>query len=261
MPGPASPFQFPPGATGDEHVERQAHSRRSEAGSRPGSSGRGPAEGEGPAGAPAPIVGQPGLSPDIQRDLRAAADAYPQMRVATAAEVSWLHTWARPVPGLRESAFLLTQYPFDIRYPVRSWAWWGEGIWIGPRHTNYPHGDICAHEPTDLTWTRRGSLVVLLDLHLVWIVRHIYLRRFGKWPGRQVLHTAHERLQENRPHELCGCGSSRAYATCCRHDDEEVDPVRALTEYMSRVGTARRMPPFGDGPFPRPEDLTKPVAP
>lgn len=257
MPDCASPSKNPPGNTGDGHVERQAQSRRSEAGSRQGASQRGPAEGEGSTGAPAPIVGKSGVSPRIQCDLRAAADAYPQMRIVPAAEVAWLQTWVRPLSDMSESAFLLTQYPFDTRYPVRSWAWWDTGVWIGPRHTNYPHGDICSHEPKDLTWTRRSSLVVLLDLHVLWVVRHMHLRHLGRWPGRQVIHTPYERLREQRPDEMCGCGSTRRYQSCCQANDEGVDPVRALLEHRRRAGIARQRPPFGNGDRPLPEDLVQ----
>jgi len=261
MPGPASPSEFTPGEKGNGHVARQAEPRRSSAGSRPGTSRRGSAEGEGPTDAAAPLVGQPGLTPAIQRDLRAAADAYPQMRVATAPRVAWLDTWVRPIPGLPRTAYLLTQYPFENRYPVRSWAWWDTGVWIGPRHTNFPHGDICAYNREDQTWHRGASLVTLLDLHVVWIVRHMHLRRFGRWPGRQVLHTTYERLQEMRPGELCGCGSADRYKDCCQPEDEQADPFRALKEHLDHVGTQRRRPPFGAGGFLSPEVLAEPVSP
>ena len=61
-----------------------------------------------------------------------------------------------------------------------SWAWWLPAlIWIGPRHTNYhPLGSICSFEPEDRTWQRGQLLITLLDLQVLWIVRHIFLRRF-----------------------------------------------------------------------------------
>lgn len=261
MPGPASPSEFTPGEKGEGHVERQAEPRRSESGSRRGSSGRGPAEGEGPTGATTPIVGEPGLNPDIQRDLRAAAGAYPQMRVATAAGVTWFQVRVRPVPGLTAAARLVTQVPLYRKFPVRSWAWWDSGVWIGPRHTNYPHGDICAFDPEDQTWNRGDPLVVLLDLHVVWIVRHLHLRKFGRWPGRQVLHTAYERLREQQPGELCGCGSTRRYGDCCRPRDARKDPYQALREHVQRVGTAGRCPPVSPESMPAPGELENPPSP
>lgn len=261
MPGRASPSVSTAGEEGDGHVERQAEPRRSETGSREGTSRRGASEGEGPTGAAAPIVGDPGLTPDAECDLRAAADAYPQMRIAPAAGVAWLQTWVRPVPGIQTSAYLLTQHPFDQRYPVRSWAWWGSGVWIGPRHTNYPHGDICAYDPKDLTWRRGASLVVLLDLHVVWVVRHLHLRRCGRWPGRQVVHTVYERLREQRLGELCGCGSTERYEACCRPGDVQVDPIPALRKHLNRVGTSRRRPPIRPGRFPSLDELRRPTTP
>lgn len=261
MPGPASPSEFTPGEKGNGHVERRSEPRRSAAGSRSGTSRRGSAEGKGPTDAAAPLVGQPGLTPAIQRDLRAAADAYPQMRVATAPRVAWLHTWVRPIFGLPRTAYLLTQYPFEKIFPVRSWAWWGTGVWIGPRHTNFPHGDICAYNPEDQTWHRGISLVTLLDLHVVWVVRHMHLRRFGRWPGRQVLHTTYERLQEMRHGELCGCGSADRYEDCCQPEDERADLVRALRKHIDRVGPRRRRPPMASGQPPSPAELSEPKAP
>jgi hypothetical protein len=62
--------------------------------------------------------------------------------------------------------------------------------------------------------------VELLDLQIVWIARHLYLRRFGRWPGRQVLHTAFERLREE----------------CCLASDRRA-PQGGLREFLRRFGT------------------------
>lgn len=112
-----------------------------------------------------------------------------------------------------------------------SWAWWLPAlIWIGPRHTNYhPLGSICSFEPEDRTWQRGQLLITLLDLQVLWIVRHIFLRRFGRWPGRQVFHTSWERVLEQRPGELCGgCDSNHRYEECCHVIDKTVDPIERL---------------------------------
>ncbi len=129
---------------------------------------------------------------------------------------------------------------------VRSWAWWGPGlIWIGPRHTNYPDGSICSFEPKDLdAWQRGKSLRDLLDIHAVWIVRHLFLRYFGHWPGDQVFHTAYERLKEHRPGELCGgCRSGLRYEDCCRILDYRLDPVERVISFMRQFGNLDRNPP------------------
>ncbi|HWG32844.1 MAG TPA: hypothetical protein VN650_01655 [Gemmatimonadaceae bacterium] len=58
------------------------------------------------------------------------------------------------------------------------------------------------------------ALVTFFDMFMVWIVRHCFLIEFGRWPGYQILHTAFERLEQQQPRELCGCGSSLTYAEC-----------------------------------------------
>jgi hypothetical protein len=85
--------------------------------------------------------------------------------------------------------------------------------------------------------------VDLLDLHIVWIVRHLFMRRFGRWPGRQILHTAHERLMEHQSGELCGCDAGRRYEECCRGLDERLDPVGRAISFVLKFGTADRRPP------------------
>lgn len=261
MPGRADSKSLTRQMEGGDEDEQETGPGRDEPRSGRGATGRRPAGRQGAAGSSSPFVSTTNLTTEVEADLQAAADAYPQVQVATAAEVAWLHLWVQPVPGLRDSAYLLTQYPFDRRHPVRTWAWWKDGVWIGPRHTNYPHGDICAYEPPDDTWARGDSLVTLLDLKTVWIVRHLYLRFFGRWPGRQVLHTAYERLREQKPGELCGCGSMQLYSECHQPQDRQMNPARALRQHRRRVGDVTRSPPRFDRKFPSPDDLNTPVTP
>ena len=159
----------------------------------------------------------------------------------------WLLNQITPIHGLEDDALLLTAYPLDRKYTVKSWAWWGPGvIWIGPRHTNYPDGSICSFEPDDVTWWRGKPLTALFDLHVLWIVRHLFLRRFRRWPGRQVLHTAYERLMEHCAGELCGCDSGRKYEDCCREKDRKLDSIEMLASFIRRLrfGSSERKPPI-----------------
>lgn len=166
------------------------------------------------------------LNDEALADLLGVAGAYRQVRLRATPDLVWLLNCVTPIRGLDDSAILITAYPLDPSYEVTSWAWWGPGIiWIGPRHTNFVGGSVCAFQPKDGTWYRGEPLIELIDLQVLWIVRHLYLREFGYWPGRQELHTAYERLRDHRPGEMCGCDSGRRYEECCRESDERIDPV------------------------------------
>lgn len=250
---------------GGEDDEREGQARRSEAGSRRGTAERGSRRRQRPEGEKASLVSGAGLTPEEQADLREAADAYPQMRVGTASGAAWIEMWVKPVSGLEDSAYLLIQYPADKEYPVRGWGWWDSGIWIGPRHTNYPHGDICAYNPNDLTWNRAGPLVALLNLYAIWVVRHLHLREFGRWPGLQRIHTAYERLREHEPGEFCGCGRMTRYQDCCRQEDERMahgERYATYHEHLDKLDDpSRRPPPLVNRPVPTPEELIEPISP
>ena len=117
--------------------------------------------------------------------------------------------------------------------------------WIGPRHTNYPDGSICAYEPSDGTWSFGNPLVELFDLYSVWALRHLHLRTFGRWPGPQAVHRPYERLLELNPEEHCGCGSqARTYAECCRPEDFDGDRIRDAVDFMFWSGGTLRAPPL-----------------
>lgn len=186
------------------------------------------------------------LNDETAADLQGVIGAYPEVQLRFTPDLVWLLNYIKPIRGLEDAALVVTAYPRNQRDILRSWAWWGPGfIWIGPRHTNYPDGSICSFEPCDGTWRGGQPLQELLDLHAVWIVRHLFLRRFGRWPGRQVFHTAYERLTEHRPNELCGgCNSRRRYEECCREVDEKTDPIgRAVLFTIQFRGASERRPP------------------
>src|SRR5690606_35556821 len=205
--GPADAYHTQPGSSGPATREGQGPARQ------------GSADGPGSTGAQALLLRRPGLTDGMRRDLGDATAAYPNMRIRFAPPVAWLLCETSPILGLTDRAYLLTRYPLAGSEPIASWAWWKPGIWIGPRHTNYGDGSICSFEPQHGTWSPGDGLVRLLDLPAVWIVRHLYLRHFGRWPGDQVIHTPFERLRDHRPGERCGCGSFQAYERCCRARD------------------------------------------
>jgi len=210
-------------------------------------SGRPTPKGPGPPSLTSSILSELELNGEAAGDLEGVAGAYPQVEFRPAPNLLWLLNSIEPIRALGETALLVTAYPLDPGYDVVSWAWWGPGlIWIGPRHTNYyPSGSICSFEPIDRTWRRGQPLANLLDLHVVWIVRHLFMRRFGRWPGQQFFHTAWERLNEHRPGELCGgCDSGRRYEDCCRSLDQAINPVERLVSFMIKIGgNWKRRPP------------------
>ena len=118
---------------------------------------------------------------------------------------------------------------------VWSWGFWAHElmspVWIGPRHTNFYDGSICAFEFADETWIFGQPLVKLMDLYTVWALRHLHLEVVGTWPGQQVAHYAIERLSEQRDTELCGCGGMQTYGECCKSNDESKIEVADAVQF------------------------------
>lgn len=210
---------------------------RSEAGSREGSAGQGPAAGPaGPTGATAPQFGASGLEAATIYRLERARRAYPQLSWRLDPPYLWSYLWIRPILGLPDSALLINRNVVErpSEYPV-SWAWWNWGIRIGPRHTNVGFrtgGSICAFDRTD--GIPADELIVYFDLVSLWITRQLFLSIFHRWPGRQVLHTAHERLRDQQPGELCGClaDTGLTYDRCCRDRDITIPHNVRVREYL-----------------------------
>lgn len=159
----------------------------------------------------------------------------------------WLLVESGLLHGLREHAVFLIGVSY-LRAAVRSWAFWGDPLatpsWIGPRHTNFPDGSICAFDPADRTWTFGEPIVELLDLYTVWAVRHLHLRVLGRWPGPQAVHMPYERILELNTDELCGCGNSkRRYGECCRGKDLARNRIKDAVEFFFWSGGVLRSPP------------------
>lgn len=230
-----------------------SNGKRSEAGPEgpKARQGQGPAAGGSPAaGAQALVLGQPGLTDEIRRDLGVAVAAYPSMRVRFAPPVVWLLSHNLPVAGLTDRVWMLTALSLRAHEPLpgkrvvaAAWGWWDPGVWIGPRHTNFGDGSICSFETSHGTWKAGDPIVTLLDLQSVWIARHLYLRNFGRWPGAQVLHTPYERVQEQRPGERCGCDSGKLYEDCHREHDRALSSYARFAPFDRTYGALRRAPP------------------
>ncbi len=137
-------------------------------------------------------------------------------------------------------------------------------IWIGPRHTNYGHGSVCSFD-TDNVLQCENPLLRQIDLISCWIVRQIHLLHFDFWPGPQRLHTAHERMTEHQPGELCGCGELVPYELCHKPTDELMTPEQRLAEFKRQFPNPSRKPPIAESEitelFKRGAPARKRVAP
>ena len=130
---------------------------------------------------------------------------------------------------------------------VRGWGFWRESAvtrsWIGPRHTNFPDGSICAFVPADGTWLFGDPIVELVDLYTVWAARHLHFEIFGRWPGAQDSFHPYERLLEFNQDVFCSCGSEFRYENCCRTSDLARNRLSDAIAYSLKLQTGRREPP------------------
>jgi hypothetical protein len=228
----------------------KSHGRRKErgpaAGPRQGATGRqGLPGGPRPSGDAASVIGS-GSQAQYEVELRALEGQYPGAQFWHQEDGIWILSPSQLLPGIRQHAMFLTGIAFPGQ-SVRSWAFWADPIaspeWIGPRHTNFPDGSICAFEPLDDTWTFGDPIVQLLDIYTVWALRHLYLREFARWPGHQSIHFAGERLLELRGDEHCGCSNGeQLYADCCMPLDLAGNPIDMALDFLWMTGGVRRPP-------------------
>jgi hypothetical protein len=235
--------------------DKTSRQRRSEARSGKGTSGR-----QGPAGRSwtprqtPPVVGT-SLQAQYEDELGAVHEAYPGTQVWRQEEGVWLLTESSLLPGFQQRALFLTGISFAHAI-VRGWGFWGCGAagstWIGPRHTNFPDGSVCAFEPTDGTWVIGDPIVELLDLYTLWALRHLHLQVFGRWPGYQAVCHPYERILEIRDDEHCGCGESdKLYGECCRDKDLARDRIADAVNFIVRSSGGLREPPSSVARFIR----------
>lgn len=229
---------------GNDKTSRQ---RRSEARSWEGASGRqGSARRSWSPRQTAPVVCTY-LQEKYEDELDAVHEAYPSTQIWHQEAGLWLLTESSLLPGLRQKAIFLTGI-FFARKIVRSWGFWGDFLagstWIGPRHTNFPDGSVCAFEPTDGTWIIGDSIVELLDLYTLWALRHLHLQVFGRWPGHQAVRHPYERILELREDEHCGCGQSdKLYGECCRNKDLARSRIADAVNFNLHFSGGLRKPP------------------
>jgi hypothetical protein len=175
--------------------------------------------------------------------------AYPTSRMWVEVDGIWLVVHSRLVEGLEREAVFIVAIPFDATRTTQGWGFWSRGClaftqWIGPRHTNFPFGSICAFDARDNVWATGDSPVLLLDLYSVWALKHLYTELFGQWPGSQTARWAYERQHEWHEDELCGCGSpNKTYGECCRPEDLQRDRVRDALEFLNESCGGERSPP------------------
>ena len=240
----------------EKHYEEQ-RKRRSATRSRQRSAGwERPSGRSWPAGA-SPRLGVNVLGSAYEGQLTRLAEAYPKLRTFPDNEGVWLLVKSRIISGLTREAIFCVALPYLSGIGPRAWGFWEEDHhrwWIGPRHSNFHDGSICAFSLDDRAWSEGGDLRTLLDLYSVWALRHLHLEYLGRWPGKQysLFHgdpraQAFYRLQECKADELCGCGSeTRRYAECCKPLDEGQNFIQLAGYFLRQTSggfTTRRPPP------------------
>lgn len=244
-----------------EIIEKESNNarpsqRRSSARSRQGPPRRqGPSRRSGSPGA-APRLGGLQVRAAFAAQLAELEEAYPGVRVLQDPDGLWLVAESAVLADLSRRAVFLIALP--DRAAPRGWGFWledDEVRWIGPRHTNFEDGSICAFAPADDAWSAGRPLTTLLDLYTVWALRHLHLERVGRWPGKQYALTgsdprlqAYYRLVECRDDELCGCGSeTMRYADCCKPTDQRLNMIALATFFLRTLqgGFQARKPQAG----------------
>lgn len=187
------------------------------------------------------------ISPKLQNlylaDLGNVKNTYPNTEIWENEEGVWLITSSQLLDNISSTATFAVCIPFSPYLPVKGWGFWNSISWIGPRHTNFPDGSICAFEPSDGTWVAGDSIVSLLDLYSLWAVRHLFLKEFRYWPGQQAVHEPYERITELNNDELCGCGSEGVkYKDCCQNEDLKTIKLTDAIRFITAHGSERCPP-------------------
>jgi hypothetical protein len=157
--------------------------------------------------------------------VRAARADYPGLRFwrEVGGSGSWISAPVFPVGSEGPRAEIIIAIPSDPTKRILSWGFWrAQQVvrWIGPKHTNYPEGSICAFPAKSGVWTEDMGLTAYLDRISEWTMRSLYLDIFGLWPGTQEGHDVHYRLCHTHPRECCTrCQGLVKYENCCRDLD------------------------------------------
>jgi hypothetical protein len=209
-----------------------------------------------PAGAASRIGGDM-LRDAYEGQVTRLAEAYPTAQAFHDDDDGmWLLARSSIISGLAGEATFLVALPYRPGLGPRAWGFWtagGETRRIGPRHTNFQDGSICAFSPDEGAWSEGGDLRTLLDLYSVWTLRHLHLEVFGRWPGKQYSFfgadprvQAYYRQTECQDNELCGCGSeTRRYSECCKQSDLRLNFVEIAGLFLTHTqgGFNTRRPP------------------
>ena len=246
--------KFPIATSAEENGDERQGKRRSTARSRKGAARRkGPPRGSRKAAA-APRIGGDILRAAYEGQVTCVAEAYPTLQTFPDDDGMWLLATSSIIPDLAREAIFLVALPYRRGLGPVAWAFWtaqGQSWWIGPRHTNYQNGSICAFSEDDGAWCDGGDIRTLLDLYSLWALRHLHLEVFGRWPGKQYsLRSADPRVEayyrqtQCEDDELCGCGSeTRRYADCCKPSDLQWNFFELMSLFRNQVGGDLRKPP------------------
>ncbi len=242
------PSESPSNSTlGVEKAYERWKASRSPAGSWKGTAGwKRSAGGARSAGEAASVLGAAARAA-YGKELNDLYRAYPNSVVLPQERGFWLASESILLPGLDRCAVFLLG--IDVEGQVlRSWGFWLHALslprWIGPRHTNFNDGSICAFEPTDGTWKFGDALVDLIDYYSVWAVRHLHLEVSGRWPGYQAVHHPYERILEFRDDEYCGCSvPGRLYRDCCYAKDRRLNQLKLAIDFSRWSRGGIRRPP------------------
>jgi hypothetical protein len=145
----------------------------------------------------------------------------------------WIIVKSNPLGHDGPQVTFILGYPYTSKIEPRSWAFWKLGEFpkfIGPRHTNFPDASICAFGPSD--WDRSDGARALVDFYSTWVVRHLYLQHFHRWPGRQHGLSALYRRTEFSSDEWCGCGGNKRYGECHEQADKLMSDEEAREEHL-----------------------------
>jgi hypothetical protein len=181
-----------------------------------------------------------------QDQVDALKRKYPSAKMSSDQNGKWLAVRTFPIGIDGPQVLLLIAVP---TWPLRvlAWAYWFVGpksVWIGPRHTNFNEGSVCAFPLNSAHLDCDQPLRLYIDLLSEWCARHLYLARHKKWPGPQEGLWPSYRLNETQPGECCPrCGSLRLYEECCKALDEaDVSAGREGPNGTAPMGN-RRPPP------------------
>lgn len=222
----------------NQSAESASRSRRPSAGSWAGAAGRSGTTRRSPD-PPSPSVSEH-LRRSYETQLDAFKSAYPGTKVWKREDGMWLLVRSAVLSGLQKSATFLILLPYIGGIRPFGWGFWqrsGRLEWIGPRHTNFREGSICAYTLDDKTWEPGGDIVTLVDLYTLWAFRHLHLKMFNRWPGAQSAPHAYERVMEFRRGEFCGCGTTGVlYSRCCQASDSLLNLELLATDFRTKHG-------------------------